>query len=217
MRQRRACWRAKFPGGLTSDFPPTAISHCRGQTANRQSARTLNRFVWGRCAMAKAVLFALVVVAAAVSAAGAQSCGSACGNNGCAVGSTSCPCVLLAWFGLAKPARAPAPRAISPLKTKSRALLWCGGRALRCCHCVNHSGNARPQLSSTAYTDLNACAACTPGRTARPACQRAATAAGQPADATGVAQAPAAVAHPAPAAIQAPRAAFPLRPQTSQG
>ena len=26
----RASWRAKFPGRLTSDLPPTAISHCRG-------------------------------------------------------------------------------------------------------------------------------------------------------------------------------------------
>ena len=30
VRQRFACWRAKFPGRLTSDIPPTAISHCCG-------------------------------------------------------------------------------------------------------------------------------------------------------------------------------------------
>ena len=30
VRQRFACWRAKFPGRLTSDKPPTTISHCCG-------------------------------------------------------------------------------------------------------------------------------------------------------------------------------------------
>ena len=29
-RQRFACWRAKFAGRLTSDKPPTTISHCCG-------------------------------------------------------------------------------------------------------------------------------------------------------------------------------------------
>ena len=30
VRQRFACWRAKFAGRLTSDKPPTTISHCCG-------------------------------------------------------------------------------------------------------------------------------------------------------------------------------------------
>ena len=35
VRQRFACWRAKFPGRLTSDLPPTAISHCCGPAPRR--------------------------------------------------------------------------------------------------------------------------------------------------------------------------------------
>ena len=44
VRQRFACWRAKFPGRLTSDIPPTTISHCCGLTAMLDITHVVHAF-----------------------------------------------------------------------------------------------------------------------------------------------------------------------------